>query len=373
MTIFERYIGRQVLLSAFFAVLVLTIILVLGKVFKDILTELVKRPDLDAGFVFRFLLLVLPISISISVPWAFLISILLIFGRLSADSELISIRMAGMSMPRICLSTGVIAILFTVLCGWMNLTVAPAAKAEMEGMKNTFINMAKKEPLALFTDGKVMDEISRHLIYASKKDGKLVNFQMVKMNEYFRPEILIIADNVDVTVDITENEASMNFGMHNAYFEMKNGAENAEFAESTPFAARFAPMKIELDKLKESNDRLKPDIIPFFELFKVVGKPGLTSSDRSSIRTEISKRLSFSCACITLGIIGIPLGVTAQRRETSVGFAISLIIVVIYFLLMSIFEMMRENSNAWPFILVWIPNALFLVLGIHQFKKLTKK
>ena len=74
MTIFDRYIGRQVLLSAFFAVLVLTIILVLGKVFKDILTELVKRPDLDAGFVFRFLLLVLPISISISVPWAFLIS-----------------------------------------------------------------------------------------------------------------------------------------------------------------------------------------------------------------------------------------------------------------------------------------------------------
>ena len=36
----------------------------------------------------------------------------------------------------------------------------------------------------------------------------------------------------DVYEDIKENEASMNFGMHNAYFEMKNGAENAEFAES---------------------------------------------------------------------------------------------------------------------------------------------
>ncbi len=373
MNIFDRYIGRQVLLSAFFAVLVLTIILVLGKVFKDILTELVKRPDLDAGFVFKFLVLVLPISLSISVPWAFLTSILLIFGRLSADSELISMRMAGMGMARICLSVGLIAVLFTGLCGWMNITVAPAAKAEMEGMKNTFINMAKKEPLKLFTDGKVMDEIPRHLIYASKKDGQLKNFQMVKMNEYFRPEILIIADSVDVSVDINDQKAEMLFGMHDAYFEMKRGDANAEFADSTPFAATYAPMSVELDKLKQSSQELKPDIVPFFDLFGLVNKPGLTSSDRASIKTEISRRVSFSFACVTLGLIGIPLGISAQRRETSVGFAMSLIVGVIYFLLMTIFEMMRENEDALPYVLVWIPNILFLLIGIRQFRKLSAK
>ena len=100
---------------------------------------------------------------------------------------------------------------------------------------------------------------------------------------------------------------------------------------------------------------------------------GLTSSDRSSLSTEISKRVSFSFACITLGLIGIPLGITAQRRETSVGFAMSLIVGIVYFLLMTIFEMMRDNPNAIPSVLVWIPNIFFLVLGIVMFRRLSRK
>ncbi|NNE90983.1 MAG: LptF/LptG family permease, partial [Verrucomicrobiales bacterium] len=223
MTIFDRYIGRQVLLSTFFAILILTIILVLGKVFKEILTQLAERPELGLAFFLRFLLLVLPLSLSLSVPWAFLTSILLIFGRLSADSELVSMRMAGMNMPRICAPVAFIALCFTGLCGWMNISVGPAAKAELEGMKDTIINMVQKEPLAIFKDGKVMDEIPRHLIYGTKdpENNKLTNFQMVKLNDRFRPEILVIAEEVDITVKADESEVAMIMNMNNAYFETK--------------------------------------------------------------------------------------------------------------------------------------------------------
>ncbi|NNE93073.1 MAG: LptF/LptG family permease, partial [Verrucomicrobiales bacterium] len=149
--------------------------------------------------------------------------------------------------------------------------------------------------------------------------------------------------------------------------------DDAEFAEFTPFAAREAPIEVSLDKLRDKNKRIKPDIIPFFELFSAIQQPGLTSSDRATLRTEISLRLSLSMACITLGLIGIPLGITAQRRETSVGFAMSLIVGIAYFMMITVAKMMRENSDAVPSVLVWIPNILFIIIGVRQFKKLNRK
>ena len=207
MNIIDRYIGRQVLVSSIFAVLVLSVVLILGNVFKHILTQLVERPDMDLGFVAKFMLYVLPFSLSLTIPWGFLTAILLIFGRLSADNELISLRMAGLSMPRICMSVGLVALLFTGLCAWMNISVSPGAKNKMVRMLPDMIfNMAAEDPMSLFTDRQVMDEIPGHLIWAEKsEDGKsLINVQMVKMDNRMRPETFVIAEHVNVR---TESES----------------------------------------------------------------------------------------------------------------------------------------------------------------------
>ena len=65
---------------------------------------------------------------------AFLTAILLVFGRLSADSEFVSMRMAGLSMARICAPVGAVALFFTAICAWVNLSITPWAKTQMEGM-----------------------------------------------------------------------------------------------------------------------------------------------------------------------------------------------------------------------------------------------
>ncbi|MEM9281969.1 MAG: LptF/LptG family permease, partial [Verrucomicrobiota bacterium] len=101
MKIIDRYIGKQVLGATLFAVAVLSIVLVLGNIFQELLDQLVQRPDLDAGYVLRFVMNVLPFSLIFTIPWGFLTAVLLVFGRLSADNELISLRMAGLSATRI--------------------------------------------------------------------------------------------------------------------------------------------------------------------------------------------------------------------------------------------------------------------------------
>ena len=94
---------------------------------------------------------------------------------------------------------------------------------------------------------------------------------------------------------------------------------------------------------------------------------------RSSSRTEINKRFSFPMACIVFALVGVPLGITAHRRETSFGFAASLVIGVFYFLFIIVADTLRANAKLHPELLVWFPNVLFLVLGIWMFRRLARQ
>src|SRR5260370_19210431 len=47
-----------------------------------------------------------------------------------------------------------------------------------------------------------------------------------------------------------------------------------------------------------------------------------STREQSESRTEINKRFSFPFACVAFAIIGVPLGVTAHRRQTSLRFAV---------------------------------------------------
>jgi lipopolysaccharide export system permease protein len=95
--------------------------------------------------------------------------------------------------------------------------------------------------------------------------------------------------------------------------------------------------------------------------------------DRSATRTELNKRFSFPFACIAFSLIGVPLGVTAHRRETSAGFAMGLIVAFCYFLFVIIPDTMRANGRIHPELLVWFPNVLFIGLGAFLFWRLSRR
>ena len=77
----------------------------------------------------------------------------------------------------------------------------------------------------------------------------------------------------------------------------------------------------------------------------------------------MSKRLSLSLACIAFAIVAMPLGITAQRKETSVGFAISLALAFGYFFFVVLAEMLRDDVALHPYLLLWVPNVLFIGIG----------
>ncbi|MFP6875024.1 MAG: LptF/LptG family permease, partial [Verrucomicrobiales bacterium] len=131
---------------------------------------------------------------------------------------------------------------------------------------------------------------------------------------------------------------------------------------------------ISLEQLRGDPKRFRPSTLDTAELKRRLHSQDgslLTPEQKNIVRTEINKRYSFSLACLTFALIGIPLGVTAQRRETSIGFAFSLGIAALYFLFIIVADTVRDKDYAQY--LMWLPNLLFMGLGIFLFCRLARK
>ena len=142
-----------------------------------------------------------------------------------------------------------------------------------------------------------------------------------------------------------------------------------------PMFMKSAPVGVSIEEFKERGEKAmnKPDNISLARLIQRSGDPSLASEVRASCRTELSTRFAFSVSCLTFALIGVPLGVTAQRRESTAGFVLSMLIAVTYYALLQAADMMKEREDLYPHLLVWVPNILFFALGLRLFWKLSLK
>lgn len=118
MSILDRYIGKQIIL----AVCIVTFALLGVDVFFYLVNELrfVGRGDYNIWTALLFILLTIPRKLYIIFPWAALLGSLLALGNLAKYSELVAIRVAGISVPRIAwsaLKAGIILSTIMFICG----------------------------------------------------------------------------------------------------------------------------------------------------------------------------------------------------------------------------------------------------------------
>ena len=100
---------------------------------------------------------------------------------MSAENELTALRSNGVSIPRACVPVLGLAIVFTGICLWINLSVAPLAQKQM---KDALFNIATSNPLAMFGTDKVIEDFPGHVIYVEKSEGsRLSNLLVYKIDE----------------------------------------------------------------------------------------------------------------------------------------------------------------------------------------------
>jgi lipopolysaccharide export system permease protein len=91
------------------------------------------------------------------------------------------------------------------------------------------------------------------------------------------------------------------------------------------------------------------------------------------MKTDLSKRFSFAMASLTFALVAVPLGITSQRKETSIGFMLSLAVAFAYFFLIIVAEWTKSQPRLHPELLIWIPNVVFLSIGAWLLRRLATR
>ncbi|HZE12836.1 MAG TPA: LptF/LptG family permease [Chthoniobacterales bacterium] len=368
MKIIDRYIARQLVVNLIFAIVVLSFVLVVGNIFRKLLPLLVNH-DLPIDYLVSFVAYVLPFSLIFTIPWGLLTAVLLVFGRLSADNELTALRSNGISIARVCIPLVVIALVCTAASLWLNVDVAPAAQ---EQMRSTVFNLATRNPMALFGSDQVIDQFPGRKIYVGKKEGnKLENILVFETDEMSMPMKVTHAREGSLEADLPNRRILMH--LYNARYSQRDETDPYDLRRMRDgISVEEGTLPISLEDLYEKEKhRASRSMLSLEQLLDQ-----LKNDDpkmRSSSRTEINKRFSFPIACLVFALVGVPLGITAYRRETSFGFAASLVIGVFYFLFIIIADTLRANAKLHPELLVWFPNILFLGLGWWLFRRMSRQ
>lgn len=365
------YLLRQVLASLLLTVATATLVLVMGNVLKEILELLVNR-QASAGVVFRAVLLLVPFVTVYSLPVGMLTATLLVFGRFSADQELTAARASGVSL--FWLVTPVLA-LAVVLCGlsaWFNLQLAPQCRV---AYKQLLYDLGLRQPTALLAPNQFIRSFPGYIIYVGGvESNRLDNLVLYRMNTnpppataasgagtappsqapaVSRVELIVTARRAIVQVDATNEVLQLELPRAEVVTvdSMRWGTVTDSILE-LPFRLRRP------DQVKpQISEMTLPQLLEEYRLSKAEGIRPLP------VILQLHKGVAFSLACLGFTLVGIPLGIRAHRRETSIGVALAIVLMLIYYVFYILAEAWQNIPERYPHFIVWIPDFLFQAVG----------
>lgn len=375
MKIIDRYVLRHLGLTTAVAVVMLSVVLVMGNVFKQIFDLLISK-NAPYEFLLTFVSYIVPFSMIFTMPWGFLTAVLLVFGRMSAEHELTAFKSSGISISRVSLSVFVVAAICGATSLWINLELAPAAQARF---KLALYELAIQRPLSMFEGDRVVDSFPGIKIYIGANDGKeLQNLIVYELGSDSEPQKVIFARRGRVIPDAANRRLLLN--LFDARYEQRDAVAPQSYLRIRQgITMQQTTIPISLEELYEKNQKRRPlsslTVHELREAIKNGGKvdPGVSpasSRELSEVRTELSKRFSLPFAALVLGLIAVPLAVTTQRKETSAGFLMGLLLAFTYFFLTLVSGSFKGRPELRPELLVWIPNALFFVFGGFLFRRM---
>ena len=345
------YLTRQVLATLVMTVVVFTFVLLLGNVLKEILNLLVNR-QVTLLVVGHAVALLIPFALVFALPMGFLTAMLLVFGRFSADQELTAARASGISLVSLVTPLLLLSVLMSCVCAVINTQVGPRCRVayvrllyqlgvdKLQGVvpERVFIRDFNGW-IAYF--GKVNGNALRDVhLYQLDKSGQHVE------NTYHAARATLATDKVarKVTLNLYEVRQVMNV----------NEQRHVMFAEE-------APVAMDLPERMEREPSLTD--LTFEQLQKK--REELESKSISALPVEVvmNSQVAFSFACIGFTLVGIPLGIRSHRRETSVGIAIALGLVLVYYSFIILGQSLQTQAQYAPHLIVWIPNFLFQITG----------
>lgn len=351
----NKYVTRDFLVVFGMAIGILTFAM-LGARLGAVMDMLARGIPVKSFFL--FILYTMPQVLIYTIPWSVLVAIMVVFGRLSADSEITAMRACGVSLLQIVAPLLLFVICMTMICLYLQVYASPPLYQKARALLR---DTATTQPMTLFEPGQQI-EFEGAVVYIDDKIGK---------DELRGVQIFMFDDKLHLTQDIYAESAKLATNEESMQLNIKlfkcvigsyadDGSKQSLFNDELEFNFDYGKA------LNENRVRARSKFLPADQLLartKIMRKRGVSAEELCELEMELNSRIALALSPIAFLLLGLPLAIRTSRRETSVGLFLSVILGGVFFLSIVVIESLTIFPAVYPQYLIWLPNLLFQALG----------
>jgi lipopolysaccharide export system permease protein len=364
-TIVHRYLFREILVPFALGLSIFTFVLLLARLLK--LIELVVNRGIPLGNIARMFLFLLPAFLEVTVPMAMLLAILVAFGRLSADAEITALRSSGLSLYQLTPPVATFVALVTIATAGLAWYARPQA---IRALRTTMWEIARTRASAGLKPQVFNDDFPGLIIYAEgiEETDHLTNVLIAddrdpqQQNTVFAREGFMISDPERETVTL----------------RLLDGTIHTSDPDSpASYQTEFRSYDVNLDLhavLAEARERSgDPQELTLGQLRREIAEKEAAGKPVLAELVEYHRKFSIPFACVVFGLVAMPLGIQPARAVRSRGFAVSLVVIFVYYIFLSIGHGFADQGIIPPAIGLWMPNVVLGLVGLVLFRRAARE
>lgn len=390
---FDREAIRQIVPSFLFAIVVLSFVLLMDRLF--LLADLLVRKGVAVKIVGEVMLLSLPFVLSISAPLAVLIGGVITFGRMAQDNEITAIRAAGIPPWRIFVPVLIWSSVLMPFMAFFNGFILPESQYQVRSL---LTDIARKKPSLRIQERVFLDDFPGYMVYIGAIDERRsIVSNVVIFEKSSGKGVPAFVTAPQGRIDYTPDDRYMILSLYEG--EMHELLRNGN---SRRLLFRQHTINIPMDDnlLRRQRDYRSDDEMRLPQLLGLINEKKRSVKEfnrqldsllkknlnieaqqfrqdeiKTKLRykkiellrslTEVHKRFSLAFSTLFFLLFGAPLGVVLRRGGIGTGFLVGLIFFAVYYVMLLGGENFAASGRMSPFLGMWLPNIL-LVLPVVE-------
>jgi LPS export ABC transporter permease LptG/LPS export ABC transporter permease LptF len=358
MRILDRYVIRQLLMPFGIGILVLTFLIIIPEVMRYAEDYIAKGAPTSA--VVQIVIALLPMALGLTIPMSLLMSLLVTFGRLSADREFVALQACGVSTKRLLRPVGVVSVLCCAVTAYVLMVSVPAGNQRSREITfNIIASQAEGEvkPRMFF------DRFPNIVLYV-REIPKAGGWNGVFMSDnrggegaavYLARHGRVMIDRQKRSVELVLEDGTWHTADSAGHYDVSRFNSVLLNLNPDSMFPKGGPPKgdreMSIAELRaKAADVQAQGVFPHNQLF------------------EIHKKFSIPAACLVFGLIGLALGATNRRDGKLASFVVGVGIVFVYYILLWTGQSLTKGQLLAPWLAAWLPNFVLGAAGILMLK-----
>ena len=353
----DAYVVRE-FFGMFLLVLASFVILMLVFTFFELVGDIIRN-HVPLGMVGDYLFNLAPSMIYAITPLAVLISVLVTFGVLNRNSEIVAMKATGISLYRLVIPIVSISAILAIGLFVFDDYYLPAANRRQEFLRSTIKGRPPQtflHPEEKWMFGQSGKGEPAHIFYYQffdRDDDAFANLSVFEFNpSTFALSRRIFASRA-VWDEKTESWHFLNGWVRNID---GNKREYVEFKNTT-----FSEINEDPGYFKKEN--LQSQEMNFQQLRAYIRDLRQSGFDTMRLRVALWHKLAYPMIAVIMAMLAIPFALSMGRRGSLTGIAVAISVALAYWVVDGLFGAMG-NVNYLPAALAaWSPDVLFGLAG----------